>query len=111
MDVGYSIDCERLGELSIDILDYADRIMELFLEIDTQFASLENYYEGTAFEKLKIKIREISNNYEKIRGNIISYSDDLIMITKKVKEDSNYISTLINELTETIKAQSKNMID
>ena len=53
----------------------------------------------------------LSSNYERIKSNIVSYSDDLIMLTKKVKEDTNYLTTLINDLAASIKEKSKNMID
>lgn len=111
MDTGYEVNGESLGELSMDIMDYADTISELFNDIYNKFMSLEDYYKGDAFDALKVKIMKINDNSEKIKSNIISYADDLIMLTKKVKEDSSYINTLINDLTETIKSKSKNMID
>ena len=109
--MGYEVNVDALGELSMDILDYADRISELFNDIYSKFISLEDYYKSDTFDNLKVKITSLSSNYERIKSNIVSYSDDLIMLTKKVKEDTNYLNTLINDLTASIKEKSKNMID
>ena len=109
--MGYEVNVDALGELSMDILDYADRISELFNDIYSKFISLEDYYKGDTFDALKVKMASLSSNYERIKSNIVSYSDDLIMLTKKVKEDTNYLTTLINDLALSIKEKSKNMID
>ncbi len=111
METKYEVNRDSLGELSMDILDYADRISELFNDIYSKFISLEDYYKGDTFDALKVKIVAANSNFEKIKNNIVSYADDLIMVTKKATEDSSYISTLVNALADSIKEKSKNIID
>lgn len=84
----------NLGTLSFEILDYADRIMEIFSKIDTCMDNLSKSYEGESYTALETYYKDLSSNYDAIKNNIISYSDDLVALVRKMSESDAKIASL-----------------
>ena len=91
---------EELGALSIEISGYVDRVSEIFGKIDASMEQLPNFYQGPARVKIDARYQELRSLYPIVKGNIISYSDDLAIIIKKIREGDKNLSRLIQNFTE-----------
>ncbi len=98
---------DELSSLSIEILDYSDRISEIFSKLDASMEKLPNYYQADACTKLMDYYHDLTANYSVIKQNIVSYSDDLITLIKKVRENDKYISSLFVDLIGDTKNKTK----
>ena len=106
-DLVLGINEDGLANLSIDILDYVDRIMELFENIDSKMDLLPNYYKGDSCTAIMNKYHELREYYEVVKKNLITYSDDMIMLVRKMQDDQNSIVKLFQQFTEETKAKTK----
>ncbi len=88
-----------LGTLSIEILDYADKVSEIFEKIDSEIFSLTNYYKGTSSNKIIEAYDGFRKNYQTIKENIISYSDDLNSLLTHSKDNEKYFASLFTNLS------------
>lgn len=95
----------ELNSLSISILDYADRLMELFEKLDTTIDDLPKYYKDEACDILMNKYHDLSEYYSVIKNNFVSYSDDLMSLIKHTKENYKYAENLINIFAEDTKKE------
>ncbi len=95
----------ELNSLSISILDYADRLMELFEKLDTTIDDLPKYYKDEACDILINKYHDLSEYYSVIKNNFVSYSDDLMALIKRTKENYKYAENLINIFAEDTKKE------
>lgn len=95
----------ELNSLSISILDYADRLMELFEKLDTTIDDLPKYYKDEACDILINKYHDLSEYYSVIKNNFVSYSDDLMSLIKHTKENYKYAENLINIFAEDTKKE------
>lgn len=91
---------DDLVSLSLEILDYSDRISELFDRIDDCMEKLPVHYNGLSSSKLVNYYKDLKPCYYVIKQNIISYSDDLIELIKKMKENDRCLVTLFQNYTE-----------
>ena len=98
---------DALASLSVNILDYSDSIMELFEKIDDQMGRLSKYYDSEACKIIISKYNDLALNYEIIKNNFCVYSDDLVTLIKKMRDNSRYIAGLIDKLKETTEEQAK----
>lgn len=98
---------DEVGNLSIEILDYADNISELFNKIDLCMDRLPNYYKGDACSSILQYYRDLAAYYPIIKNNIVSYSDDLIELVKKVQDGDKEITKLFQEFTDDTKNKNK----
>ena len=97
----------ELGNLSMEILDYKERINDIFDAIDKQVGSLDECYKGSANYVVKEGYNDIRKNYALITQNLDSYSSDLINLIKQVKIDSNYIAQLFLDQAEDMEAKTR----
>lgn len=111
MDVVSGINEDELSLLSLEILDYSDRISEIFDRIDSCMERLPNYYQGLPCEKLMQYYKELTTYYPIIKDNIVSYSDDLIALIKKMKENDKFLTTLFQNYTDDTKNKMKSIIN
>mgnify|MGYP004461548171 FL=1 len=95
----------ELNSLSVSILDYADRLMELFEKLDTTIDDLPKYYKDEACDILMNKYHDLSEYYSVIKNNFVSYSDDLMALIKHTKENYNYYGDVIDIFTEDTKKE------
>ena len=100
---------DELSNLSIEILDYSDRISEIFDKLDSCIEKLPTYYQDQACTKLINYYRELAEYYPVIKRNINSYSDDLVSLIKKMRENDKYISSLFQGYTEDTKNKIKSV--
>lgn len=111
MNVVAGINEDELSALSLEILDYSDRISEIFDKMDSCMDKLPNYYQGSPCLDLLNYYNELKPYYSVIKNNIVSYSDDLIELIKKMKENDNYLTTLFQNYTDDTKNKIKSIID
>lgn len=90
----------ELNSLSVSILDYADRLMELFEKLDAIMENLPQHYKDKACDNLINKYHDLTEYYPIIKNNFVSYSDDLVALIKHTKENYNYYGNLVNIFTE-----------
>lgn len=100
---------DDLSTLSLEVLDYADRISEIFDKIDALVEQLPNNYSGEPCREIIEYYMDLKLNYAKIRQNIISYSEDFVELIKKMQENDKYITTLFQEFTDETKNQIKSI--
>lgn len=98
---------DALGELSINILDFSDRISEIFEKIDNQMNSLSTCYQGESYDNLMNYYNNFRKNYQIIKENIVSYSDDLTTLLHHQKENDAYFASIISNFTTETNAKTK----
>ena len=108
-DLVTGINEDDLSNLSLEVLDYVDRISEIFDRIDSCMERLPIYYKGASCTALMKAYNELKSYYSIIKENITSYSDDLIQLIVKQKENSKYIANLFREYTEETKNKIKSI--
>lgn len=92
---------DELGTLSLEVLDYADKMSEFFEKMNVCMEKLPMYYHGPACKKLLEYYKNLQNKFPIVRENIKSYSDDLATVVVKMRENDRYISSLfINAIAE-----------
>lgn len=100
---------DELSSLSIEVLDYSDRISEIFDKIDACVNKLPMHYQGQACSKLINYYCQLAENYLIIKQNFTSYSDDLTTLIKKVRENDKYFASLFQSCTEDTKSKIKSV--
>lgn len=110
-DVVAGINEDDLSNLSFEVLDYADRISEIFDKLDACMDRLPNHYQGIPCNDIINLYNELVPYYSIIKENIISYSDDFIELIKKMQENDNYLTKLFQEYTDDTKNKTKSIIN
>ena len=84
----------ELGALSLEILDYAEKIVAIFDKIDDKIEQLPSSYKSQAFNAFLESYNSFRQNYPTVRDNIISYSDEIITLIRRLHEnEKGYINT------------------
>lgn len=91
---------DDLGSLSLEILDYVDRISEIFDKLNDCVSKLPNSYQGESCRDFMRKYQEVSAYFPIIKSNITTYSDDLISLINKLRENDKYLVTLFQAFTD-----------
>lgn len=91
---------EELGNFAIDLLNTSDLIADVFNNIDAKMAELGTYYEASEYKSLMNTYTEFKKNYTVVKNNVISYSDDLIVVVNKVQAGDTKLALLIEDLTK-----------
>ncbi len=99
-DVIAGINEDELSNLSFEVLDYVDRISEIFDKIDACIDKLPNYYQGSACSSLINYYGELTPYYSIIKNNIVSYSNDFIELIKKMKDNDKCLISLFQNYTD-----------
>ena len=100
---------DELNSLALEILDYSDKISEIFNKFDTKVEMLSEYYKTSAYKEFVYKYNLFRKNYTLVTNNIISYSDDLIALVHKMRENENFLTNLFIDYTEEAKTKLKNL--
>lgn len=108
-DIMSGINEDELGSLALEILDYVDRISDLFSKIDSEVAKLPSSYKGRASTEFIGMYNDFSQNYHVIKGNLKSYSDDLIELIRKTKENDRLVSNILDSKTEDNEAKLRSI--
>lgn len=93
--------------LGVEILKSSERISDIFDLIDTKMSELPDYYKSTSSDEFCRSYELFRKNYEIIKTNIISYSDDLFRLVDKMKEGLDEVSSMIENFTEERKSEAK----
>lgn len=101
---------EELGNLSMEVLDYAERIALLFERIDEKFNSVAEFYDSESYVKLMESYNEFRANYTIVKSNIESYSDDFIRLISKMHEGMDEVSLMFEKYTEDRRLKAKEII-
>ncbi len=110
-DAVAGINEDELSSLSLEVLDYADRISEIFDKIDACMNKLPNHYQGSPCSKLIDYYNNLKIYYPVIKNNIISYSDDFIALIKKMQDNDKTLVTLFQNYTDETKNKIKSIMD
>ena len=98
-NVVMGINEDGLKSLSLEVIDSADRISEIFDKIDACMDKLSGCYQDSSSVKLLEYYNDFRENYSVIKGNIKSYSDDFIELIEKMRENDNYLISLFQNYT------------
>lgn len=109
MDIVAGINEDELSSLSLEILDYSDRISEILDKIDSCMDKLPNHYKGSPCTVLINQYNELKPYFSIIKNNIISYSDDLIALIKKMQDNDKTLTTLFQNYTDGAKDKLKSI--
>lgn len=93
--------------LGVEILKSSERISAIFDSIDAKINELPSYYKSSSFDEFYSSYESFRKNYEIIKTNIISYSDDLFRLVDKMKEGLDEVSTMFKDFTEERKSKAK----
>lgn len=107
MDTVSGINEGALRDLCMEILDYNERILEIFDKVDNCVEDLQDYYKCSSYNTFKNVYSELRNNYQIIKNNIDSYSNDLIKLIQMMHENEKYLVAIFENLTEDYKLKAK----
>lgn len=102
-----AINEEDLTSLSLEVLDYADRISEIFDKIDACMDKVSSYYQGSPCSALIEFYKEVVPYYSIIKNNIVSYSDDFIALIRKMQDNDKTFASLFQEYTNETVSEMK----
>ena len=98
-----------LNDLCMDILDYSERITDIFEKIDLEVESITDCYKGQSSEELIKSYKSFQKNYSIAKNNVVSYSDDLIKLSNLMKEGLQDIQLKYEEDTNEARMKAKNI--
>lgn len=110
-DVIAGINEDELGNLSLEVIDYADRISEIFDRIDTCMERLPLHYEGTPCTEIMNFYNKLTPFYGIIKNNILSYSDDFIELIRKMQDNDKYLAKLFQTYTDETINKTKSIMN
>lgn len=99
-NIELAINRPQVEETAIEIINISDSVSLIFDKIDEQIASLDNHFKCNGMIDLTQTYNQIKNNYAIIKANIISYSEDLISLNRKMDEGEKYLVSKFNEKEE-----------
>ncbi len=98
----------ELSELSLEILDYAERIVAIFDKIDEKIEQLPSSYKSQAYDAFLESYNSFRQNYSTVRDNVISYSDEIITLIRRLHEnEKKYINKYENYTKDSISQAKK----
>ena len=103
------INHEELSNLCLEIIDYADDTSEIFDKMNNCIDKLSSYCDGDHINKIMSNYRQLSVYFPIIKDNIVSYSDDLIALIKKMQENDKYLSTLFQNYSDEIVSKTRSI--
>lgn len=99
-DLILAINEDDLSTLSLEVLDYADRISEIFDKIDEAMDQLSNHYQGLPAVEIMNHYKELAAYYTIFKENIVTYSDDFVELIKKMREMDKDVTKMVQGFTE-----------
>ena len=102
-----AINDNELGEFTVGLMDYSDELGEIFAKIDSKMNELNKYFGGRAASDLQAQYKSFRENYQVIRNNIISYSDDLISLITQFHEGSTTIALKVDKAADEVLQESQ----
>lgn len=108
-DLLLGINEDDLSSLSLEVLDYADRIAEIFDRIDACMDKLPIYYQGEPCDIIMNKYKELTPYYETIKDNIRSYSDDFIALIRHMQDNDKKFASIVYGYADDTKVKTKSI--
>lgn len=108
-DIVAGINEDELSNLSLEILDYVDRISSIFDKIDLCMEKLPNHYQGEPSDAIIRYYNELTPYYGVIKDNLRSYSDDFMELIKKMQDNDKYLVTLFQNYTDETRNKIKSI--
>ena len=106
-EVVAGINEEELRALSVEMIERADRISEIFERIEAQMDRLPACYQGPPCAKLIERYRSIKSSFPTIKSNLTSYAGDFTTLIRKMRENDKYLSRLFEGMTADNKSKLK----
>ena len=98
---------EELSALSMEILDYFEKIADLFDKADKEMNSLGSSFQEASYGVLMGRYNDFRSNYVTIKDNIKSYSEELITLIQRMKENDLYLAQMFANYTSEKKEEAK----
>ena len=102
-----AINDNELGEFTVGLMDYSDELGEIFTKVDSKMSELTKYFGGKAATDLQAQYKSFRENYQIVRNNVISYSDDLISLITQFHEGSRTIALQVNKAADEVLQESQ----
>ena len=96
-----------LQNLSYDFLTIADNVSVIFDKIEQNMEKLEEHLKCEATKDLNEKIETIKKIFPVIKRNIISYSDDMVLLNQKMSVGSKDLVNIVRNREQEIKNKQK----
>lgn len=103
----FGINEEGLTNLSLELLDYADEISTILSKINLKIEQLSDNCDGSAINAIKDKYHNFKQNYNVVKNNVNSYSNDLIALIQKAKQTDKNITRIFEEGITDLKQDAK----
>ncbi len=94
-------------DLTMDILDYADRINDIFSRIDDNFNLISQCYNSNGCNYFLARYDELKRKYSIIHSNIVSYSEDLTYALQHMQEMDTYFAKKFEVFTNETSKKAK----
>ncbi len=92
-----------LEQLSMDFLTISDNISIILDQIDEKFQTLKDYLKCDSMDEITNKYENIKNNFTIIKDNVISYSDDMVILNRKTSiEGAQRLTNIINNSSDNV---------
>lgn len=97
-----SINEEGIDKLFLDICDYSERINNILNQIDDLINYSANYFKSDSYNAVLNKYLELKISINNVKHNILSYSNDLITVKNKFRNNAT-------DITLEVKKQANNI--
>ena len=98
---------EELSAFSMEILDYFEKVADLLDNTDKEMNSLAPYFQEASYGVLMERYDNFRGNYVAIKDNIKSYSEELITLMQRMKENDHYLAQMFANYTSEKKLEAK----
>ena len=90
-----AINTDKVQILRRDFLDYLERLNKIFNDIEEEMNVIESNIEGEGKSEIVQKFMKIKEQFPKIKKNILSYADDLVLVVKSYEKQDIEMSRKI----------------
>ena len=89
----------KLDNFALDITNYADKLNKDFEEASKIVEGSESYYDCESGKVFREKYHLLSENYQTIKQNILSYAKELDAVIKGYEKGTRDIATSVENIT------------
>ena len=108
-DVNATVNIDNMETLCFEIEDFANRIGDIFTKIDGRMDNLSRYYQGDSCDQLNNYYLELKKNFDVIKTNINTYSDDLVELVRKLQSIDIKVANLFIDFSVETKNKSRSI--
>ena len=96
---------EELGSLGLEVMGYTEKMSEIFDRIDSAMDRIPTCFQGSPSEEINQRCQEIRSNYSVMKDNVTSYSNDLITLVNRTRENDKYLSGLFRDYADDVRSK------